>query len=156
MATGGGLFRRPAAVPSLPPSQLPPSPTSTATLSEDSSDYRRRHGLVHLTTAFGLARRGSAVVSTSPATASRRPPALDLASPTRKSSNPTTTTQRPSPLSPKRKPLPKGSAFEKQDVPQDDELNNKMGKMDLAGGSTMVEPIGLHVLMLDCWEVHVL
>jgi hypothetical protein len=38
---------------------------------------------------------------------------------------------------PKRKPVPKGSAFEKQ-AAQEDDVAGKLGKMDLSGGSTMV------------------
>ena len=67
---------------------------------------------------------------------------------------------KPSPLSPKRKPLPKGSAFDKQaSSSQDDggDLNGKFGKMELTGGSTMVYQVGkTQILTVDCWKVYVL
>jgi hypothetical protein len=131
MSSGSGLFRRPSAIPIFPISQ--PQSSTTA---DETPEPRRRHGSAPLTTALGLARRGSASASTSSATASRRSCVLELPPP-RKSSEPGTV-HKPSPLSPKRKPLPKGSAFEKQNSSQDDQVNNKLAKMELTNGSTMV------------------
>lgn len=65
---------------------------------------------------------------------------------------------RPSPLSPKRKPLPKGSTFDKQMSSHDDgDFGGKLRKMELTGGSTMVF-LGnnIPVLIVDRWEVYVL
>jgi hypothetical protein len=132
--SGGGLFRRPSAIPVLPSSQQ-----STSTSTEDTSEPRRRHGSAPLITALGISRRGSTpATSSSNATSSRRPSALDLAPP-RKTSEPGTV-YKPSPLSPKRKPLPKGSTFDSTVGTKDDDLQVKMGKMELTGGSTMVFP----------------
>jgi hypothetical protein len=108
---------------------------------EDTAEPRRRHGSAPLTTAFGLTRRESAaaaaVASTSSTAPSRRSLTLDLAPPPRKLSEPGVV-HKPSPLSPKRKPLPKGSTYDKQSKSQDDDLSGKLGKMELTGGSTMV------------------
>jgi len=132
-ATGSGLFRRHST------SQQSTSPPSTPTITpEATNEPRGRHGSTPLAAAFGLARRGSAIASTSNAAAPRRHSTLELPSSAPRNMSESGTTPKPLPLSPKRKPLPKGSAFEKQDAPQDEVLNGKMGKIDLPGGSTMV------------------
>jgi hypothetical protein len=53
-------------------------------------------------------------------------------------------------MSPKRKPLPKGSTFDTTTGPKDDDLNVKMGKMELPGGSTMVFPHSI-VVNIRLW-----
>jgi hypothetical protein len=146
MSSGSGLFsRRLSAAPAVPTTQqsssttplIPTSSSSSATVGEGGSEPHRRHGSAPLATAFGLRRRESVPSSPSNANASRRSLTLDLHS-SRKISDPGII-HKPSPLSPKRKPLPKGSAFDKQMSSQDDgDLSGKLGKMELTGGSTMV------------------
>ncbi len=133
MSSGNGLFsRRSSATPIIPRTQASSSSPAVPTTSnnDDAAGPRRRHGSAPLATAFGLMRRESV-----PTTASRR--SLILAP--RKMSEPGITHQ-PSPLSPKRKPLPAGSAFDKQTSSSqgDDGGGGKLSKMELTGGSTMV------------------
>jgi hypothetical protein len=151
MSLGGGLFgRRGSAVSSvqgLSTQQNPQQPlpsTSMTTTDTDSSEPRRRHGSAPLATAFGL-RRGSTPGTTASTTASRRSLTAEMPPP-RKMSEPGTV-HKPmiGALPPKRKPLPKGSAFEKQ-TGQEDQVTGKLGKMDLSGGSTMVLYSWLFVL----------
>ena len=140
MSLGGGLFGRRSSASGVQglatqqnsQQQLPStSPTDT-----ESSEPRRRHGSAPLATAFGL-RRGSTPAATSSTAASRRSLTADMPSPPRKMSEPGTVHKPISNPPPKRKPLPKGSAFEKQ-TGQEDQVTGKFGKIDLAGGSTMV------------------
>src|SRR5271170_1338699 len=151
-SSGNGIFRRQSVAPTPASPQTahhaPHSPSTTTATVDDSAEPRRRHGSAPLTTALGLLRRESASAapstSTTPsnATPSRRSFTLDLAAaPPRKLSEPSVV-HKPSPLSPKRKPVPKGPAIEtKSPLQQDDDLNGKLGKLDLAsGGSTMVFP----------------
>ena len=152
MSSGAGLFgRRSSAIPGLSTqNSLQQSPsTSTDT---DSSEPRRRHGSAPLATAFGL-RRESTPAATSSTAASRRSLTADMPLP-RKMSEPGTVHKPMSAPPPKRKPLPKGSAFEKQNA-QDNDVSGKLGKMDLSGGSTMVN-ISSDVANLDCWKMYVL
>src|SRR5271154_264047 len=166
--SGNGIFRRQSAtpVPASPQTahHAPISPSATAT-TDDSAEPRRRHGSAPLTTALGLLRRESASAaastSTSPATAtpSQRSFTLDLAAaPPRKLSEPSVV-HKPSLLSPKRKPVPKGPVIDtKSPLQQDDDLSGKLGKLDLAsGGSTMVfSEQDMGELMVDCWQMYVL
>lgn len=148
-SSGNGLLKRP------PPLQIAPnSPhsahsasisstlSSTAATSRSATpgspeEPRRRHGSAPSTSTLVFPRRESAPVSTSTANAlaSRRFSTAESAP--RKGSD-FGIVHKPSPLSPKRKPLPKGSAFEKPDTSPEEELDGKLGKLDLAGGSTMV------------------
>jgi hypothetical protein len=166
-SSGNGIFRRQSATPAPASPQTAHhalSPSATATTG-DSAEPRRRHGSAPLITALGLLRRESASAaastSTSPANAtpSQRSFTLDLASvPPRKLSEPSVV-HKPSPLSPKRKPVPKGPAIEtKSPLQQDDDLSGKLGKLDLAsGGSTMVfSEQDMGELMVDCWQMYVL
>jgi len=159
-SSGNSIFRRQSVnpTPTSPQTahQAPQSSsaaTAATTTANDSAEPRRRHGSAPLTTALALLRRESASAASSSATAStsrspsvtanqltRRSLNLDLAAaPPRKLSEPSVV-HKPSPLSPKRKPVPKGPAIEtKSPLQQEDELNGKLGKLDLApGGSTMV------------------
>jgi len=72
------------------------------------------------------------------ASTSRRSLTLDLAPPPPRKMSEPGLVHKPSPLSPKRKPVPKGSAFENKNAAEDVDLSGKLGKMDLTGGSTMV------------------
>jgi len=153
MYTGNGfLARKPppspiAATTSSPhraPQPSPPilvSPSSAATFTNDlsSSEPRRRPGSIPFTTAFGLMRRDSRPASTSSAaaTARRSLTVEEQQSPARKMSEPDIL-HNPSSLPPKRKPLPKGSAFDRPSSEHSPDLNGKLGKMDLTNGSTMV------------------
>jgi hypothetical protein len=132
-----------------PASPVSPTSSSSAAVAaaspydSPSSEPRRRHGSAPLANAFGLMRRDSmpAASSSSAAAGSRRSLSIEVQhhSPARKTSEPGTV-HKPSPLSPKRKPLPKGSAFDRPNSDDGNELNGKLGKMDLTSGSTMVFP----------------
>jgi hypothetical protein len=119
-----GAFRRPSLV----------------TASTDENEPRRRYGSAPMSTAFGLTRRESAAAAAAAASSagvSRRSLTVDVQP--RKLSEPGIV-HKPSPLSPKRKPLPKGSTYDKQNLPQDDAFNGKLGKLEVtSGGSTMVD-----------------
>lgn len=146
MSSGSGLFCRRSSATAITPTSSSSASSSTATtaalttsVNDDSSNPHRLHGSAPLVNAFGLMRRESVPTTMSNATASRRSFTLDLNSP-RKMSDPGRI-HTPSPLSPKRKPLPKGSAFDKQTSSSRDDggdLNGKLSKMVLTRGSTMV------------------
>jgi hypothetical protein len=140
-SSGGGLFRWPSATPGLSsaPTAAPQQPALSSSLGDnDSAHSRRRHGSAPLAAALGLRRGSTPAGSTSSSSASRsRSLAADMPPPPRKMSEPGTTYKPASASPPKRKPLPKGSAFEKQAV-QDDDVSGKLGKMELTSGSTMV------------------
>jgi hypothetical protein len=124
-----GVFRRPSVVAA----------------STDENEPRRRHGSAPMTTAFGLTRRESAAAAaTSSAGVSRR--SLTVEAQPRKLSEPGIV-HKPSPLSPKRKPLPKGSTYDKQNLSLDDDLSGKLGKLEITSvGSTMV-------FTEECWLI---
>lgn len=135
---------------------ITPITASTVTANEEVFlESRRQHDSTSLATASGLMRRESVPASTSQTTvASRRSFTFDP----RKMSEPGII-HKPSLLSPKRKPLPKGCAFDnKISSPEDSDLNGKLGKMKLTGGSTMVSLLTykFEMLILDCWKVYVL
>src|SRR5215471_4621116 len=146
MSSGSGLFhRKSSATPITPTYSSSPSSSTASTAipstsaNVDSSSSRRRRGSAPPANVLGLMRRESVPTTASNATASRRSLTLDLNSP-RKILRPGIILPS-SPLSPKRKPLPKGSAFDKQtSLSLDDggDLNGQLGKMELTGGSTMV------------------
>lgn len=143
MSPGSGLIYRRSSPPPVTPTNSSPSSTATTAVpttsaNDDSSEPRRRHGSAPLASALGLMRRESVPTTTSNATASRLSLTLDVNS-ARKMSEPGII-HKSSPLSPKRKPLPKGSAFDKRTSSSQDDLNGKLGKMELTGGSTMVYP----------------
>lgn len=162
---GGGSNvwgRRLSVLPGLPHVSIPSTSTSS-TQSED--EPRRRHGSAPSTTALAISRRGSVPVSMggigverpmapSSSSTSRRGSAIDLVHP-RKISEPAAIVHKPTLPSPKRKPVPKGSAHEKS-LSKDDEINQKLGKMDLNNGSTMVLYHRGITLMIDCGQVYVL
>jgi len=153
MYAGNGFFaRKPPPSPIAPatssphhapePSpRFPLSPTSAAAPANDlsSSEPRRRNGSAPVATAFGLMRRDSGQASTlsTGAIARRFLTAEEQQSPARKISEPGLL-RKPSPLSPKRKPFPKGSNLGMPSSEHSPNLNGKLGKMDLKNGSTMV------------------
>jgi len=156
-SSGNGLFKRPPSIQIVPNSPQSPhsasvssSLASTAATSrsatpvspESLQEPRRRHGSAPSTSTLVFPRRDSAPVSTSTtnAIASRRFSTIESLQLPRKGSD-MGIVHKPSPLSPKRKPLPKGSAYEKQDTSQEEELDGKLGKLDIAGGSTMVRTL---------------
>jgi len=135
MASGGagGLFsRRKSTVPQHSTMTSSTNASTSSTPAED-PEPRRRHGSVPL--VFGLGRRESTAAPESESSGARRSSTVDL-NLARKSSEPGMV-HKPSLMSPKRKPLPKGSAFQKQSS-KEDEINDKLGKMELTNGSTMV------------------
>lgn len=141
MSSGGGLFRKTSLVPAS---------------GHDASESRRRHGSTPLSSALGLPRRESVVSSTSssPVGTPRRSLALDL-HPSRKMSE-SGIVHKPSPLSPKRKPVPKDLINDKEPAISDDEVNGKLGKLELSGGSTMVNPPASLSDFAGCWQMYVL
>ena len=154
MSSGGGLFgsRRSSAISGLSTqaAQQQPQPQSS---SNDTQEPRRRHGSAPLAMAFGL-RRGSTPAATASTSSTRRSLTVDTPLP-RKMSEPGTVHRPMASPAPKRKPLPKGSAFEKQAV-QEDDVNGKLGKMDLSAGSTMVNITTESWLMIDRGEMYLL
>ena len=153
MYAGNGFFaRKPPPSPIAPTTSSlhhPPepsprllvSPTSAAAPTTDlsSSDPRRHNASAPLAPAFGLLRRDPGQASTlSTATNARRSLTVEeQQSPARKISEPGVV-RKTFPLSPKRKPFPKGSTSNKLSSEQSPKLNGKLGKMDLTNGSTMV------------------
>lgn len=130
------MSRRLSAAPALP---AVPQSSSYLSIVEDTSGEQLRHGPAHLAGVFGSIRRESARQSTSGISASRRFSTIETHSPQEISD--LALPHKPSPLPPKRKPLPKGSPFEKLILSQDDgDLNGKLGNMDIRGGPTMVRP----------------
>jgi hypothetical protein len=143
MSSGSGLFRKTSLVPAS---------------GHDASEPRRRHGSAPLSSVLGLPRRESVVPSTSssssPAGPPRRSLALDLHPPRKMSES--GIVHKPSPLSPKRKPVPRDLINDKEPAIPDDEVNGKLGKLELSGGSTMVIPPASLSDSAGCWQMYVL
>lgn len=147
-ATTSSPHRATAPSPASPVSPTSSSAAAVAAAASPhdspSSEPRRRHGSAPLVNAFGLMRRDSmpAASSSSAAAGSRRSLSIEVQHPglARKTSE-SGTVHKQSPLSPKRKPLPKGSAFDKPNSDDGNEMHGKLGKMDLTNGSTMVSPL---------------
>ena len=111
------------------------SPSTLVSATENIHAEPRSHsGSAELSNAFALTR--GEPISSSIVTASLRSPPLRMSLPPKMSGR--GTVHKPSPFSSTRKPLPKQSAPEDQDTSSDNDLDGKLGKINLKDGPTMV------------------